>query len=172
MMLHRPPFLHTADQPLGVGRVTSSGSIPSNGPPGLTVFWAGQTCTSSTFPILVPAAGARGVPRLARPERPAPALDPLFYEQPRGYPVSVSFVPKGAKDVRLGLERIDGKPHAVEGFLFTPQHPIHPEHAHNQCTAYFIAGDPLAKDARYRATFEARVGEETVRIGWTFSTGP
>jgi hypothetical protein len=171
MMLHRPPFLGRADEPLGVGTVgVHTGPWQDAADTGFTVLWAARPLSSTEFPIVVPAPGARDVPREILQEMPDPEKHPIFYKTPRGYPVSVSFLSDTRRIVALRLFALDQRePRPIEAFVFTPESPVHSAFAHNYATAFLTAKSPLAGNTTYavEATFE---GAEPRVLCWTFQT--
>jgi hypothetical protein len=173
MMLHRPPFLGRADEPLGVGTTAIPTSrAAAKGPlgTGFTVLWGATPMTSTEFPVVVPAPGASGVPREALAEVPEPERHAGFYTVPRGYPVSVGFLAGGrvATDVKLFVvTRKEARP--VEGYLFTPDRPVHSSFAHNYATAFFLPKSSLESEATYAVEATFASGEPSV-LRWTFRT--
>jgi hypothetical protein len=104
-------------------------------------------------------------------EVPAPARDPAFYDRPRGYPVSVGFLPANVADVRIRVRQV-GAAEDLPGDLFTPADPVHPSFAHNYATAFFVPADPLARETSYDACFEATQEGQPIRWVWRFRTRP
>ena len=170
MMLHRPPFLHPTEYPLGVGVVHDAAGHTWYGAAGFTVVWTSSASRPDTFPILVPAPGQHDVPLRIVEERPSPEGRPGYYRTPRGYPVSVGFLPRGAKNVRLRLRHV-ADDDAVEGDLFTPESPVHSAFPDNLGTAFFTASHPLRPGSVYEATYTADHREGAVRFTWRFETG-
>ena len=170
MMLHRPPFLYPAEQPLGVGVVHEAAGHAWYGAAGFIVLWASGKTACNTFPILVPAPGQRDVPLQIVEELPSPEGHSGYYDTSRGYPVSVSFLPGSARNVRLRLRHV-ADDEAVEGDLFTPESPVHSTFADNFDTAFFTASHPLRPGTVYEATYTADHAGEAVRFTWRFETG-
>lgn len=179
MLLHRTPFLTDPTVGLGVGAVGappkgSAGPAPSGavGPPGYSVLRAGRALGSRAQAVLVPGPGQADVPLTLLPEVPVPEPQRDLYAQPRGYAVSVSFLPGGAPPPRLVL-RVADRPAPLPCRLFTPAAPLHPDFAHNYATAFLVPEEPLAPRTTYEA--ECRLGppqDEQILV-WRFTTrGP
>jgi hypothetical protein len=66
--------------------------------------------------------------------------------------------------------RRDRKPAEVSGDLFSPEHPVHPDFAHNYRTVFFVAKEPLEPKTTYEVTFTATIDGAPVRHVWTFRT--
>ena len=174
-MIHRIPWLGPPGAGLGVG---VEGRSKNTAVAGYSVCWAPgiHGAPREWFPILVPAPGARGVPRTAAPERPAPEDPTDAYATARGVPVSVTFGTWRLANIRLRLvpQRPRGA-QAVAGWLFTPDHPVHATRPDGESSALFLPQRPLEKRARYTAIFEADRGDEPagpVRFVWSFETEP
>lgn len=169
-MLHRVAFLGPAREGLGVGAVSKSKNPSANGYSVIwTVAWHIQ---GDLAPVVVPAPGQSGVELFGQRERPAPISPARFYDRQRGYPISVSYGERQLSDVDLKLFALQGRrEHPVEGFLFTPESPVHATRPKNQQSAFFMPAAPLKSGQRYVALFSARENGELVELDWSFTTG-
>jgi hypothetical protein len=125
--------------------------------------------TSKGYPVLVPAPGQTDVPLTLLPEVPTPDRREDLYARPRGYPVSVSFLPGDAGPARLTL-RLVARKDPVASIEFTPTAPVHRAFAHNYATAFLVTEEPLERDSLYEV--ECRFGAAAApALVWRFTTG-
>jgi hypothetical protein len=160
-MLHRISWLCARQETVGLG--------VTRGRDGASVIWTGMGVSSDRgVPIPVPAPGREDVPLRASGEWPAPEAEPLAYERPRGYPITVTMRPLVLERASLALFAADGAT-SVPGSLFTPERPI--AGVHGQGSVFFLPAEPLWPKERYWAVFTAEDGEgREVRRVWTFTT--
>jgi hypothetical protein len=177
MMLHRTPFLCREDVGLGVG----STRLPVPGPggseglgTGFTVLWAGKALDSDEYPIVVPGPGAVDVPRELLEEMPPPDAPRAFYDAPRGYAVSVSFVRQraasaaGAPTLVL-REREGGK--AVPATVWSPWNPVARAFDHNYATLFLAPHAPLDPASEYVVEATGTAAPPGLpALVWTFRT--
>lgn len=169
-MLHRVAFLGAAGEGIGVGAVSRCKNSSARG---YSVIWTGAPrFPVDRPPVVVPAPGQSGVELRGKNERPAPVSPEMFYGRERGYPVSASFGRRQLSEVDLRLFVVEGrKEQPVEGFLFTPESPVHSTRPGNAQTAFFMPATPLEPGQRYVAVLSAKEAGEPVAFDWSFTTG-
>jgi len=172
MMMHRTPFLCDPSVGLGVGAVGAPATVGRNaavGAPGFCVLRAGQALASKDFPVLAPAPGQRDVPLALLEELPAPDRQKSLYGRPRGFPVSLSFLPSDERGPRLTL-RVVGQREPVPSVVFTPALPIHASFAHNYASAFLVAEDPLLPETTYEVRCDLGTAASARSLVWRFTT--
>ncbi len=172
MMMHRTPFLCDPSVGLGVGAVSApatAGRHAALGAPGFCVLRAGQALGSKVFPVVVPAPGQRGVPLTLLEELPAPDREKTLYGRPRGFPVSLSFLPSDERRPRLSL-RVAGQRELVPCIVFTPAAPIHASFAHNYASVFLVAEDPLQPETTYEVQCDLGTAATARSLVWRFTT--
>jgi hypothetical protein len=172
MMLHRTPFLADPSARVGVGSSAEWRGPPAPEPvemPGFCVLRAGVALTSHAWPVTCPGPGQKDVPLLGKAEVPEPDRMTNVYAQPRGYPISVSFLGAEHRPVRITLHTAKGQ--LVDGHLFTPREPVHASFAHNYATAFLLPKEPLAPRTVHEVEVVAGEGVAAKRLLWRFTTG-
>ena len=133
------------------------------------MVWTGPGHASGDVPVVVPAPGQVDVPLQINREQPVPDAAPAFYDQARGYPVSVTYARLPLTNVRLALLEADGAT-PVPGRLFTPETPVAQSAPGNGGSAFFVPDRPLRAGRTLWALFTARRDGRPVRYAWSFRT--
>lgn len=122
--------------------------------------------------VMVPAAGQINVPRRAKRDNPIPASVPNFYQQQRGWPISVASSFKYNELGHAKIELFDAKGKRVQGFAITMADAGFTNQGF-QAHYLFAAEDALQSNSKYRAEFTARlkVNDRPLQYSWTFETG-
>ncbi len=123
----------------------------------------------SSLPIFLPAPGQEEVPTLSRKHDLAPDQQPRFYDQPRGFPITVHRLDGWTDtDLELSLAR-GGK--TVDALFFSPEAPLKASYASNYNAQMLIPTKPLKRRKLYRVTLTGTHRGQPRTFSWTFKTG-
>lgn len=123
-----------------------------------------------TEPVFVPAPGQQNVLTHVFHEIPEPEKHPGYYDQPRGFPISVTFLDSW-KDAEIRLLDIKtGRP--IQGDFFSPGKPVHSARPRNMRALIFVPDYPLEPKTWYRATLTGKVQGKDRAFHWRFRTKP
>ena len=121
-----------------------------------------------TLPVFVPAPGQQNVLTDVYHEIPEPEKHADYYKQPRGFPISVTYLDSWTDvEIRLFYAKTD---RPVQGEFFSPTKPVHSARPANMRALIFIADHPLKPKTWYRATLTGKHQGKPRTYHWGFRT--